>query len=130
MYYRRPCQNTQTQKLITDVKQCEQGFYCKPTALPFKIHHFHLHYSASCLLPKSSYNHCLRFPSWVDYKTQKNWKQCLCIFFSWGGGGGGLTRSITVYVIMVNSSTDNKLKTVRSILSSPDTEKRKVLATP
>ena len=30
-----------------------------------------------------------------------------------------------VYVIMVNSSTDNKLKTVQSILLSPDTATKK-----
>ena len=58
-------------------------------------------------------------------KPRRNWKQWLCIFFSWRGGGGGLTTSITGYVIMVNWSTDNKLKTIRSILSSPDTATKK-----
>ena len=78
MYYRRPCQNTETQKLITDVKQCEQGFYCKPTALPFKIHHFHIHRTTTVFDSRLG----------STIKPRRNWKEWLCKFFSWGEGGG------------------------------------------
>ena len=58
-------------------------------------------------------------------KPRRKWEPMVLVLFFLGGGGGGLTRSITVYVIMVNWSTDNKLKTVRSTLSSPDTATKK-----
>ena len=36
--------------------------------------------------------------------TRRNWKQCLCNFFFWGGGeGGGETICIMVSMKMVNS---------------------------
>ena len=67
-----------------------------------RIHHFHIDHNAPCLLPQILHIHCFQFllditvvPREIQYDSYAK---------LWGGGGvGGLTRCIMVYVQMVNS---------------------------